>query len=62
MGIKKKEFYFVECDICGEKLVGSGGDGFGVFESREDADNHARYADWSKKNGKWACEGCYEEL
>jgi len=62
MGIRKQEFYIVECDICKEKLVGSYGDGFTVYESKEQAEKEMSYADWTKKNGKIACEGCYEEL
>ena len=62
MGIKKKEFYFVQCDICGERLVHSSGDGFTVCDSKEQAKEQMSYADWTQKNGKIACEGCYEEL
>jgi formylmethanofuran dehydrogenase subunit E len=61
VGIQKREFYIVKCDICGEELQNGDG-GILCLDSRENANEHIPLGDWNKKNGKIACENCYEKL
>lgn len=61
MGIQRKKFYVVKCDICGTHIENGEG-GILCIEKETEINGYIEGADWTKKNGKIACESCYEEL
>jgi hypothetical protein len=61
MGIRKKEFFIAVCDFCPDELQNGEG-GTLCLDSKESTDEHLSHAGWTKKNGKLACENCYEEI
>ena len=62
MGIRKYKGFEIICDNCDAKFPGPDGAGFGVFDTKEQAEKNLGYSEWTKKNGKVVCESCYEEI
>lgn len=61
MGIQKKEFYVAKCDFCKMSLEnGEGGEL--CLSSKESVLKHIKLAGWTHKNGKMACQDCWEKL
>ena len=61
MGIRKVEVFMVVCDVCPSIL--QNGEGATLFlYTKDEAKKHLDLAGWTKKNGKIACENCYEEI
>jgi|GEM_PF-2488007 len=61
MGIRKQDFYICQCDFCGTKLENGEG-GVLCLKRKDSAKEHLKLAEWKMKNGKFACENCWEKL
>ena len=61
MGIRKQDFYICQCDFCPE-ILQKGEGSFLRLERKQDAKEHLKLAEWKMKNGKFACENCWEKL
>ncbi len=61
MGIRKQEGFVAVCDVCLSIL--QNGEGATLFlYTKDEVKKHLDFAGWTKKNGKIACENCYEEI
>ena len=59
MGIKKQEFFVARCDFCPAYLENGDG-GMLCCGTKAGIKKHMELAGWKKKNGKIACENCWE--
>jgi len=59
MGIKKIEYYIVECDDCGCSLEDYAGPLYGLSTSEDKAKEFAKAYDWFYMGrDTWLCEDC----
>ena len=61
MGIRKRTYYIIKCDKCGYEMENGEG-GTLCLESKLQVHQHIFLAGWTKRNGKIACESCYEKI
>jgi len=61
MGIRKREVFVVVCDVCLDLLQNGKGATLHLY-TKDEVKEHLDSAGWTKKDGKVACENCYEKI
>ena len=62
MGAEQKRFFIAICDSCGEEFSEREDWAFSTYKTKEDLEEAVGYSGWIEKDGKFFCEGCWDQV